>query len=80
MGKIMSVKQVAEILGVSKQQVYKYIYRAHDPLPAIRAGSVMVVLSGELEEWLAKQTGRKVLDTKAAMMRLKEVACDVKNR
>jgi len=70
---ILSVKQVSEVLGVTKQQVYRYIYRAQDPLPAIRAGSVTVILSGELEEWLQRQAGRNALQPQEAINKLKEL-------
>jgi excisionase family DNA binding protein len=49
---VMSIQQVANFLGVSRQHVYKLI---HDGLPVISLGRRVVVLRTSLEEWLLAQ-------------------------
>jgi excisionase family DNA binding protein len=53
---LLSVRQVAEWLGVSEKQVYRLIYRGE--IPAVRLGgrgSALRVDPDELEAWLYGQ-------------------------
>jgi excisionase family DNA binding protein len=55
---LLSVRQVAEWLGVSEKQVYRLIYRG--AIPAVRLGgrgSALRVDQDELEAWLYGQEG-----------------------
>jgi excisionase family DNA binding protein len=54
--KILSVKQVAEVLGVSRGTMYNYIYKGG--LPAYRLGgkdSKIIIYEQEFKEWLSER-------------------------
>ena len=50
--KLLSVEQVAKILGTSKARIYELI--RDDLLPAVRLGRQVRVADEFLEEWIAQ--------------------------
>jgi len=63
--KALRVKEVGEILGVSRQMVYRYMRDSILPLPYRRLPSGGIrILESELWDWM-KSLGRRKLDATA---------------
>jgi excisionase family DNA binding protein len=54
-GRLLSAREVGELLGIPRSTVYELVRRTHDPLPVIRVGRHMRWTRELLEEWLARQ-------------------------
>ena len=57
---LLSIKEVADILGVSRQTVYTYIYLEH--LPSITVAGIRRIRPESLARWLSERestNGRK---------------------
>lgn len=52
----LSVKETAELLGVSTNTVYQYQLIRRDDFPSLRVGKRVVVNRKELQNWLDKQS------------------------
>lgn len=55
---LMSLKEVADFLGVSVQTVYQWRYRNEGP-PGYRIGGRVRYRRADLEVWLEEQADRK---------------------
>lgn len=51
--KLLSVPEVAEILGVSRQSIYTYIY--HEGLPSLVIGGVRRIRPESLNKWISQR-------------------------
>lgn len=56
MERLLTVNEVADVLGVSRGQVYRLI--ATSGLPAIRVGSVLRFSPAEVNHWMDKRKER----------------------
>lgn len=54
---IYDVREVAEILGLSRPTVYELLHRAVDPLPFFKIGNRTKISAQRLAEWVARQSG-----------------------
>ncbi len=55
---LLSVADVAIVLGVCRQTVYNFIYR--EGLPSVLVGRIRRVHSGSLEDWIRAREHRFV--------------------
>lgn len=53
---IYDVREVAEILGLSKPTVYELLHRATDPLPFLKIGNRTKISAAKLAEWVERQS------------------------
>ena len=53
---LLSVSEVAALLGISRGAVYGLCRRQGDPLPTVRVGSVLRVQRSSLERWLTRHS------------------------
>ena len=59
MEKLLSVKQVAEILGVSEGWVRDHATRKRPRLPVIKLGKYLRFSEPEIDNWVRKMSGRE---------------------
>ena len=51
---LLDIKEVAELLGVSRPTVYELMHRDYSPLPFIRIGKRVKISRTELEQWISE--------------------------
>lgn len=58
--KLITQKEAALRLGVSRPTLAAWIHRADDPLPAVAIGSgrVLRVIESEIDPWIARESQR----------------------
>ena len=57
MNDVLTIEEVAKFLHVSRQHLYKLLYRESDPLPSVRISEMSVrIIKSELDKWLERQT------------------------
>lgn len=49
---LLSVQQAADVLGVSRRTIYRYIYEQDPPLDHLRAGHVIVIERKALDRFI----------------------------
>ena len=59
---LLSVQQAADLLGVSRKTVYRYMYESDPPLASLRAGHTIVIERSALDEFVkASRKGERTL-------------------
>ena len=57
---LLSVKQAADLLGVSTRTIFRYMYDQEPPLKYIRIGHAVVIERSALDEFMeASKTGKR---------------------
>ena len=57
---LLSVKQAADLLGVSTRTIFRYMYDQEPPLKYIRVGQSVIIERSALDEFVeASKTGKR---------------------
>ena len=53
--KLLTIKEVADILQVNESTIYRYMADEENPLPTLKLKGITRIIKGELDAWIEKQ-------------------------